>query len=68
MAKKTTHEQFMAKLRADPRFNVISGHGEGFIIGGQNPAHPKPAQPEQSLDAYMDALKRDPAFRVIDDE
>ena len=46
---RMTHEQLMAKLRADPRFVVHEASrtnekqsGESFIIAGQNPAHPKP--------------------------
>jgi hypothetical protein len=33
----------MAKLRANPRFKIVEPTGEAFVIGGQYPAHPKPA-------------------------
>jgi hypothetical protein len=29
---KLTHEQLIAKLRANPRFNVITPSGEGLIF------------------------------------
>jgi hypothetical protein len=41
--RRKTHKEFMEELRRDPRFIVHEPRrGEGFIIGGQNPAHPKP--------------------------
>jgi hypothetical protein len=44
--RKLTHEEFMERLRTDPRFIAHEPRGEAFIIGGQNPAHPKPKKPE----------------------
>jgi hypothetical protein len=40
-----SHEAFMESLRRDPAFVVHEPReprGEGFILGGQSPAHPKP--------------------------
>jgi hypothetical protein len=34
---KLTHDEFMAKLAANPRFKLVRGSGQGFIIGGQKP-------------------------------
>jgi DNA invertase Pin-like site-specific DNA recombinase len=34
---KPTLDEYMAALRADPRFKVIEPSGKGFIIGGQRP-------------------------------
>jgi hypothetical protein len=41
---QTPLDKYMDKLRANPRFKVIEDADEGFIIGGQSPAHPKPSQ------------------------
>jgi hypothetical protein len=38
---KLSHEEFMRRLRADPRFVVHEPRGEAFIIGGQRPIPPK---------------------------
>jgi hypothetical protein len=38
---KLTHEEFVQSLR-DRGFIVHKPSGEGVIITGQNPAHPKP--------------------------
>jgi hypothetical protein len=32
---KLTHDEFIAKLRADPRFVVIKPSGKGFILPGR---------------------------------
>ena len=34
---KLTHDEFMAKLAANPQFKIVKPSGQGFIIGGQKP-------------------------------
>jgi hypothetical protein len=41
--RKLTRAEHTAKLLANPRFVKVPPWGTGFIIGGQPPAHPKPA-------------------------
>jgi hypothetical protein len=36
-------QSLMAKLAANPRFKVQEGTDEALVLGGQSPAHPKPA-------------------------
>jgi hypothetical protein len=38
---KLTHDEFMAKLAANPQFKLVRGSGQGFVIGGQSPAQGK---------------------------
>jgi hypothetical protein len=39
--RKLTHEEFMQRLRNDPRFHVIEPSGEGFIMPWPGPVPPK---------------------------
>ena len=41
-ANRPAFEAYIERLKADPRFKAIEPTGQAFIIGGQNPAHPKP--------------------------
>jgi hypothetical protein len=41
-ADRPAFEAYIERLKADPRFKAIEPTGQAFIIGGQNPAHPKP--------------------------
>jgi hypothetical protein len=36
------YEAFMQTLRSDPHFRIDRSTGEGLVITGQNPQHPKP--------------------------
>jgi hypothetical protein len=59
--KKLTHPAYTAKLLANPRFKLVRGSGQAFVIGGQSPAIPNPTpEPQKPGEDAPEGLGRSP--------